>query len=56
MNPEVTKNNGQGFSWHPSGYDSVLTMYGARVQSVLRELRSCKPDDAAQLGGKNNKA
>ena len=30
----------KGLSWQPSGYDPVLPTQGARVQSLVRELRS----------------
>ena len=36
-----------GIPWLSSGWDSVLPLQGAQVQSLVGELRSCKPCRAA---------
>ena len=39
---------GSGIPWQSSGQDTVLPLTGARVQSLFRELRSCKPPGVAK--------
>ena len=35
---KASKQSGEGLPWWSSGYDSVLTVQGAQVQSLLREV------------------
>ena len=37
-----------GIPWRSSGWDSVLSLPGAWVRSLVRELRSCRPRGAAK--------
>ena len=42
--PEGINNRlNEGIPWQSSGYDSMLPLQGAQVQSLVRELRACKP-------------
>ena len=44
----------EGLPWWSNGYDSVLPLQGARVLSLVRELRSHMPCGAAELKKKKN--
>ena len=42
------KNALRGLPWWSSGWDSELPLQGVRVQSLVRELRFCKPSSKAE--------
>ena len=44
----------QGIPWWSSGWDSVLSLPRAQVQSLVRELRSCKSHSTAKKQNKTN--
>ena len=41
-------NSKKGVSWQSSGQDSMLSLLRAQVQSLIRELGSCKPHGTAK--------
>ena len=49
------KENREGIPWWSSGKDSALSLLRARVQSLVRELRSCKPCSVAKKEKKERK-
>uniref|UniRef100_A0A8C0DVP5 Uncharacterized protein n=1 Tax=Balaenoptera musculus TaxID=9771 RepID=A0A8C0DVP5_BALMU len=42
------KTYAQGIPWRSSGWDSALSLPRAWIQSLVRELRSCKPHGVAK--------
>ena len=49
-------NQGERLPWQPSGQDSELPLKGARVWSLVGELRPCMLCDVAKKKNKKNES